>query len=96
LANFPFFFPSAGAASALPVALPLLQQLPADVVPEADELLQDLPSAELVADALEAQQLPPFASFEAEQDAFSVFAFSSFVLEVVCALAATPTKATVR
>jgi hypothetical protein len=103
---FDFLDSFAGAASALPDAFPLLlQQLPA-----VAEELQDLPSADFVAvveelqeafpsadfsveaDALEAQQLPP-VDFDDEQDAFSVVGFCSFAL-VVCALAATPMKAT--
>lgn len=90
-----FFLSFDGVASALPVAFPLLQQ-PAEVVPEVAELLQDFPSADFVAEAedFEAQQLPPVEALEEEQDAFSVLAFSSFVFELVCALAAIPTNAT--
>ena len=99
---FDFLDSFAGVASALPDVFPLLlQQLPAE-----EEELQDLPSADFVAvaeeledalpsadaDAFEAQQLPP-VDLDDEQDAFSVVGFCSFAF-VVCALAATPMKAT--
>lgn len=92
------FFLSAGAASALPEAFPLLlQQLDLD-----DFELHDFSSLAAAsvdfsaeAEALAEQQLPPFLVDEVEEhEDFSVIAFSSFVLVVDCAFAATPTNAT--